>query len=747
MKKIALLLSVALIAMQAIAANVDRVAAQAKAETFLKTYAVNGKFMSSGPVAFKSVHSVSNSSNVLVSVYHIFNTEDQFVIVSGEDRGEQILGYGEGNLDLDKIPANMKVWLQFYQNQIEYLQAHPGMVVNVQAPLRAQTVSPLLTAKWDQSSPYYNQCVINGTQCVTGCPATSLAQVFYYWKYPTSATGTIPGYRCRLTTSSGTSNYNVAALPSITFDWANMKNTYTYSATSAQKTAVAQLMRYIGQAEHMGYGYNGSGISSDSTVLIANACKKFGYDSNVRAVKKTGYYGYPTYYSDSQWAALIQSELEAGHPIVYCAISDEGSGGGHAFNVDGYTASTNKYHINWGWSGYGNGDFALNAFTDYDGMTFDIYQQMVIGIQPPGGQITFPMLTVEPESLDFGTVRTGESATRTFHVSGINLLGDISFTRTGNAAYSVYPESLTAEQVEAGADITVTFAPTTTAGTLTGTIQVQGGAAESCAIACTGVAEAVAMITATPSEMSFTAAVGETVTGTFFLKGYNLEGYVYLSVVNSTGGFSIDKSNLSKTAATSGADVTVTYKPTTPGNHSARVMLRSKNADTIYVQLNGTATMTKYDPVMQPANAAYVTQTSFRADWTDQTMASGVSSYTLEYTTGGNSQTVPGITNKYYTLQNLTAGAMYSYKVKALYVDGTESNWSNIEQVTLLQAPAFDLGDVNHDGAVDINDVTELIDYLLGSNNSIYTDCADMDGDSAISIDDVTALIDHLLGL
>lgn len=739
---------VALAAMQAVAGTVDHTTAQGKAAAFLKAQAGNTK-LAATPVKFTSERVVTNSSNVTLPVYYIFNTEDHFIIVSGEDRGEEILAYGDEPLDLSNIPANMQQWLKGYQKQIEYLQARPGMVVqtmsqSLKAPSRAQNVSPMLTARWDQQSPYYNQCVINGTQCLTGCPATSLAQVFFYWKYPTGPTGTIPAYR--FNASSYPYNYiTVEALPSTTFDWANMKTSYLYSGTSAQKAAVATLMRYIGQVEHMIYGADGSGISSDSTILIANACKFFGYDNNVRVLAKTNYYGTRTYYTDAQWAALIQAELEAGRPIVYCAISDEGSGGGHAFNVDGYTVSSNKYHINWGWSGTGNGDFALNAFTDIDNMTFDIFQQMVIGIQPPGGQVSFPELSVAPSSLDFGTVKTGETVTRTFHVTGANLLGDITFTRTGNTAYSVYPESLTAAEVEAGADITVTFAPTT-GGTLTGNIQVQGGAADPCVVACTGVAETVPIITANPMELSFTTPVGETATGTFNLKGYNLEGYVYVSVVNNTGGFSVSPANVTKSNAMNGFDITVTYKPTKPGSNTARVMLRSKNADTVYVALNGNATFTAYNPVMEAANANYITSTSFRADWTDQTMASAVASYTLWYATGSDVNTVTDITNKYYTLENLTAGAMYSYKVKALYVDGTESAWSNTEQVTLQQGHNYAPGDVNHDGLVNIDDVTGLIDYLLGSDNGACSICADVDGNGSVGIDDVTILIDMLLG-
>ena len=738
MKKIFLMLAVAVAALQMTAANVDLVTAQAKAAEFLRSQASGGKLTAS-QVQFVSQRTITNSSNVTMPVYYIFNTRDNFVIVSGEDRAEEILAVGDQPLDFDHIPANMQGWLNLYQKQIEYLQERPGLVVEVQskikAPNRIQTVAPLLTATWDQQSPYWNQCVFNGTQCFTGCPATSLAQVFFYWKYPTAPTPSIAGY-----TSNG---YTIPALPSTTFDWANMRASYGWGATAAQKAAVATLMRYIGQAERMEYGPDGSGISSDRTDLISTACKTFGYDNNVRAIKKSSYYGY-SYYTDAQWATLMQNELAAGHPIVYCAISDEGEGGGHAFNVDGYTSSSNKYHINWGWSGAGNGDFALNAFTDIDGMTFDIYQQMVIGIQPPGGQVTFPVITVEPDTIHFGTTKTGTPVTRTFHVSGQNLLGDITFNRSGNGSFSVTPTTLTAAEVMAGADITVTYNPTTS-GSHKANIEVSGGAAETTIVVCEGTAEAVPLLTANPMELNFNTTVGESVTGTFNLKGYNLAGAVYVKVLSPANGFTVDRTNVAKAAATAGADITVTYKPTTAGNHTTRVMLRSKDADTIYVALNGTATVTTYAPVMQPANEAYVTETSFRADWTDQTPASAVTSYTLEYATGGNSQTVTGIANKFFTLNNLTAGALYTYKVKALYFDGTESNWSNTQQVTLLQQPTFTPGDVNNDGFINITDVTALIDYLLNPSEDTDTQAADVNGDGTVNITDVTALIDMLL--
>ena len=60
---------------------------------------------------------------------------------------------------------------------------------------------------------------------------------------------------------------------------------------------------------------------------------------------------------------------------------------------------------------------------------------------------------------------------------------------------------------------------------------------------------------------------------------------------------------------------------------------------------------------------------------------------------------------------------------------------------------SFILGDVNGDGAVNIADVTNLIDYLLGTSSSpINISAADVHGDGVINIADVTALIDLLLG-
>ena len=107
---------------------------------------------------------------------------------------------------------------------------------------------------------------------------------------------------------------------------------------------------------------------------------------------------------------------------------------------------------------------------------------------------------------------------------------------------------------------------------------------------------------------------------------------------------------------------------------------------------------------------------------------------------------VSGIADTCYTVKALDGG-IYEYMVKAIYTDGTESVWSNIQHVTLTGGIAVLTGDVNDDGEVNIGDVTAIIDYLLGNASDTFNiEAADVNGDGEVNIGDVTAIIDMLLG-
>ena len=82
----------------------------------------------------------------------------------------------------------------------------------------------------------------------------------------------------------------------------------------------------------------------------------------------------------------------------------------------------------------------------------------------------------------------------------------------------------------------------------------------------------------------------------------------------------------------------------------------------------------------------------------------------------------------------------------------TQTNKYQVRDVTDVYLPYLDdvdvlVGDVNSDGIVNISDVTQLIDYLLGADAStVDVVAADISVDGVINISDVTLLIDMLLG-
>lgn len=105
---------------------------------------------------------------------------------------------------------------------------------------------------------------------------------------------------------------------------------------------------------------------------------------------------------------------------------------------------------------------------------------------------------------------------------------------------------------------------------------------------------------------------------------------------------------------------------------------------------------------------------------------------------------VSGIIDTCYRVAALEGG-IYEYLVKAIYTDGSESVWSNIEHVSLTGIGGVQIGDVNADGEVSIADITALINYLLNKNDVVLPGDGDINADKEINIADVTALIDLLL--
>ena len=391
---------------------------------------------------------------------------------------------------------------------------------------------------------------------------------------------------------------------------------------------------------------------------------------------------------------------------------------------------------------------------------------------------------------------------------------------------------------------------------------------------------------------------------TFKVFGQALTGNVALTLNDPNGVFTVNPTTVNSADASVGCEVTVTFTPNAIQDFNATLTLSSSGAQNVVIPLTGHGMIVGYTPVMLPAAEEYINLTQFRADWTDQTPAQNVASYTLEVSSKpkvqlletadfsglpdvltedgqglddisgnygdylpegwsgtsylgayggaallaydgtlktptynlsgyGNQVTavvkaasyyydnatisvstsrgtqelslgsdkttytvvldcadidavtfksltnyasiyyveiyagdltsvpslkagnetvddvyrlIPGITDMFYTVLDLPAEGTYIYKVKSVFTDGTESPWSNTEEVTLFEnGHGYELGDVNHDRSVDIADVTMLIDYLLGGSGNYCTICANVNGDDEVNIADATALIDMLL--
>ena len=352
MKKIFLLAAFCLLAVSMMANPVSRQQAQQKAQRFLSAKGVNRNLI---PVEGTPQQMTSNGKELL----HVFNVEQNggFVIVSGDDRTSEVLGYAlKGSIDFGNLPCNVRHFMEGYAEQIELISKHGGSV----RPFKAAhpTIAPMLTSQWNQGAPYNNECpdFFSFGKSVTGCVATAFAQLLYYHrgKMPTDVTlAEITAYDCN-TNWGGLGQIHVEGIPAGSpIDWGNMLDSYTTtSGTEENRLAVANLMKYCGAAVRMNYANSQNGGSSAAEISVAAAARKyFGF-------RKEATVRFHDNMDDARWDALIYSELAAGRPVMMGGQTE--NNGGHAFICDGFDAATSGYHINWGWGGYCDGYFLLS---------------------------------------------------------------------------------------------------------------------------------------------------------------------------------------------------------------------------------------------------------------------------------------------------------------------------------------------------------------------------------------------------
>ena len=786
MKKLLFLAAILLAATSVMAGNVDLSTAQTKAANFLKSKAPQGRLMTSAPTV-KWTHEVKNSSNAAMAAYYIVNTDKGYVIVAGDDRSREILAYGEGTLtDLNDLPEAVQYFLNIYQKQMEYLQAHPGMMPQKLNRNLGVSVEPMLVTEWSQGKPYNMKTPKKGygsdPYCKVGCAAVALGQVMRFWEYP-EVSPALPGYTCP------SSDYVLEDLPEYTFDWANMLNYYRSSTdqyTDAQLDAVSWFLRYVGQAESMDYELDKSGAPREN---ILDALQTFGY-LDARVIEKIDFQTDEVNYNDEEWGELIQSELIAGRPLIYCAFdmsSDSTGIGGHAFNVDGYDAVNDLYHVNFGMSREKNAYYALNNFTLDNGMTiYDFYPILFADVQRPGMGTT-PSIYPSAQSLSMECY-TGETTTATFTVSSANLEDDITLTLDdANGVFSIDLTTIAAADAM-NKTVTVTYAPQT-AGTHTATITLSSEGAYDKVVTLNGAATNAPLVvydpvmlpanedyikltsfradwtdqTAPENVASYTLDVKQKPTSgliaeadwsevpssgsaaSYMPEGWTYNGGVYLEggCISISSTYSIFTPELDLT----GFDkVTVVVRAKNEYSWTNSAISVKTSVDSKYTEF--TTDFADYTFVLNCGDSEKIeiySELYYPNIQSVKVYAGEVTAPQLRATETGDDtwRTITGITDKFYTVNNLVAEGTFLYKVKAIYQDGTESAWSNTQMVTLFDNGGA-AGDVNGDGLVNIADVTEIIDLMINNNGEYFAN-ADVDGNGVINIADVTSLIDMLL--
>ena len=398
----ALLLAVSLaLSFQTVANPITRQQAQQNALVFMQD---RGKSISMSSLRHAPMRSAQPDE---LRPYYVFNIGDNqgYVIASGDDCAYAVLGYSdEGSIDLNNLPCNLQAWLDGYAQQIQYLQEH-GVTAS-RAPRETDNrpaIAPMLTCQWNQYSPYNMYCPIDpviGRQCVTGCVATAMAQVMYYYRDRSvnQTTYEIPAYTTK------TRGINIDAIPAGSMiDWDNMIDSYNSGnyPTETQKQAVGNLMKYCGTAVEMDYSSNGSGSTNYRAMRALQ--RYFNYSIKARFIRRSGYITSSEetpFYSDEEWEEIIYNELANSRPVLYDGY-DQVTLSGHAFVCDGYDGN-GYYHMNWGWGGLHDGYYLLSAFDSEDGgLSGYVSQQDVVIYAEPRASLPDPdagIHFVDPET-------------------------------------------------------------------------------------------------------------------------------------------------------------------------------------------------------------------------------------------------------------------------------------------------------------------------------------------------------------
>jgi len=317
------------------------------------------------------------------TLFYIFNANNAYVLISADKRCQPVLAFSDKTtFQTNNIIPPVQMWMGNYAAQIQSLKQQ-----NVLRPHREwlavlqpqkdfdndiEAVAPLLTSQWGQGVNYNYYCPkdedgTNG-RCVTGCVATAMAQLIYYFRFPD--------------TGMASYSYTHDTYGTLSANFGQTK--YDYDAMTDKPDQInlpmSLLIHHCGVAVDMVYGPNASGMYNHKAAYALRTYFKYS--------PQTAYVFRDTTLMD--WDSLIVTHLNKNIPLYYAGWSVPDTNG-HGFVCDGYqkTDSTYYYHFNFGWDGYMDGYFYTAALSP-GGNNFNLAQEIIVNAYPDTSLYHYP---------------------------------------------------------------------------------------------------------------------------------------------------------------------------------------------------------------------------------------------------------------------------------------------------------------------------------------------------------------------
>ena len=348
------------------------------------------------PEQLTLAHQWNNDELGVASMYLFTAPEEGWIIMAATTAMDPVVAFtDEGVFDGRMAPAQAE-WLDSYSDMVCAVQNLDNEKSLGDSPewtelanhllngTKAQII--LLKTRWDQGGPSgtdYNifSPVINDSVAPTGCVATALAQICYYYKFPKQPKGRIVYTNNRPTETGGQSvrmEIDLDTVPPL--DYSIMPLEIKMSTTRERREEVSRLAFYVGMSVKMQYGGSLSGSTDQNAVSGMKTNMKY-TRGTILDRRSAG--------NDTNYINSVRRELMNNRP-VYMSGTSGGSGahaGGHAWVCDGYQDNdSTKFHMNWGWGGTGNAFYNLvtnNLSISGMGYNFRLYQSVILNMVPP----------------------------------------------------------------------------------------------------------------------------------------------------------------------------------------------------------------------------------------------------------------------------------------------------------------------------------------------------------------------------